>query len=300
MAGKVGNALAFDGADDTVEIADNSNLSPVKEITIDAWVQPDVLSGLHNIYRRDVDGNRILLSFQSGGNCADGGFPAVTSPCLAFGINTMTGGYREFQIGGLGALTGAFHHVAATYDGTSRKIYIDGVLAGSIADSGDIGISAPASAFIGSVGGTGEFFDGLIDEVEFFDRALSADEIENIFLAGSARKCKVTVEIDIKPGSDPNAVNPKSKGVIPVAVLGSVDFDATQVNSSTVVFGPDEASPVHDGHVEDVNGDFFDDMVFHFKGAGIACSDTDATLTGATFGSDSIGGTDAVKTAGCK
>ena len=74
MAGKVGNALAFDGADDTVEIADNSNLSPVKEITIDAWVQPDVLSGLHNIYRRDVDGNRILLSFQSGGNCADGGF----------------------------------------------------------------------------------------------------------------------------------------------------------------------------------------------------------------------------------
>jgi len=61
-----------------------------------------------------------------------------------------------------------------------------------------------------------------------------------------------------------------------------------------------EASPSHDGHVENVIGDDFVDMVFHFKGAGIACGDTDATLTGETFGGDSSTGTDAVKTAGCK
>ncbi len=109
------------------------------------------------------------------------------------------------------------------------------------------------------------------------------------------------VTIDIKPGSDPNGVNPRSKGVIPVAVLGSVDFDATQVDFSTVVFGPGPASPVHNGHVENVNGDGFDDMVFHFKvsDTGIACGDPNATLTGETFGGDSITGTDAVKTAGC-
>ena len=113
--------------------------------------------------------------------------------------------------------------------------------------------------------------------------------------------------IDIKPGSDPNGVNPKSKGVIPVAVLGSVDFDATQVDFSTVTFGPGEALPIHgdhveNGHVADTNGDFFDDMVLHFKVSetGIACGDTDATLTGQTFGGDSVIGTDAVKTAGCK
>ena len=110
------------------------------------------------------------------------------------------------------------------------------------------------------------------------------------------------VSIDIKPGSDPNGVNPRSKGVIPVAVLGSVDFDATQVDFSTVVFGPGKAPSVHDGHVENVNGDGFDDMVFHFKvsDTGIVCGDTDATLTGETFGGQAINGTDAVKTAGCK
>ncbi len=63
-------------------------------------------------------------------------------------------------------------------------------------------------------------------------------------------------------GSDPNAINPKSKDVIPVAVLGSVNFDATQVDFSTAEFGPRKASPIHDGHVEDVNNDDFFDVVF--------------------------------------
>ena len=116
------------------------------------------------------------------------------------------------------------------------------------------------------------------------------------------REAVQKVDIDIKPASDPNGINPRSKGVIPVAVLGSMDFDATQIDSSTVAFGPGGASAVHDGHVEDVNGDSFDDMVFHFstQETGIACGDTDATLTGETFGGDSITGIDTVKTAGCK
>ena len=110
------------------------------------------------------------------------------------------------------------------------------------------------------------------------------------------------VTIDIKPGSDPNAVNPKSKGVIPVAVLGSTDFDATQVDFTTVTFGPDGASPVHDGHVEDVNDDGFPDMVFHFKTqeTGIVCGDTEATLNGEIFDGTPFTGTDAVKTVGCE
>ena len=110
------------------------------------------------------------------------------------------------------------------------------------------------------------------------------------------------VTIDIKPGSDPNSINPRSNGVIPVAVLGSIDFDATQVDFSTVTFGPDGASPAHDGHVEDVNDDGFMDMVFHFKTreTGIACGDPDATLTGKTTGGTQFTGTDTVKTVGCK
>ena len=112
----------------------------------------------------------------------------------------------------------------------------------------------------------------------------------------------IPVAIDIKPGSDPNSVNPRSNGVIPVAVLGSTDFDAMQVDFSTVTFGPDGASPKHDGHVEDVNDDGFMDMTFHFKTqeTGIVCGDTDAALNGETFDGTAITGADRVNTVGCK
>jgi hypothetical protein len=110
-----------------------------------------------------------------------------------------------------------------------------------------------------------------------------------------------SVVIDIKPGSDPNSIELKSQGVIPVAILGTDTFDATQVDYSTVTFGLDGASTVHDGHVEDVNDDGYSDMVFHFKvqETGIVCGDTEATLMGETFGGTPISGTDAVKTVGC-
>ncbi len=87
-----------------------------------------------------------------------------------------------------------------------------------------------------------------------------------------------------------------------MAVLGSVNFDATQVDFSTTEFGPGKASPIRDGNVKDVNNDDFLDMVLHFntQDTGIACGDTRATLSGETFGGDAFTGTDSVKTAGCK
>jgi len=76
----------------------------------------------------------------------------------------------------------------------------------------------------------------------------------------------VSVEIDIKPGSDPNSINLKSKGVVPVALLGSESFDVSTVDDSTVTFGPGEATIAHNSaHLEDVNGDGYLDMVLHFR-----------------------------------
>ena len=70
------------------------------------------------------------------------------------------------------------------------------------------------------------------------------------------------VQIDIKPGSDTNPINPKSKGVVPVAVLSSADFDATSILPSTVHFAG--ADPVR-WTIEDVNGDSINDMLFFFN-----------------------------------
>jgi hypothetical protein len=109
-------------------------------------------------------------------------------------------------------------------------------------------------------------------------------------------------DIDIKPGSDSNSTNPRSKGVIPVAVLGSASFDATQVDSSTVQFGPGNAPAVRDGIVTDINNDGFPDMLLHFrtKAAAIQCGNTSASLSGMTFNGQRFTGSDSIRTVGCK
>ncbi len=93
------------------------------------------------------------------------------------------------------------------------------------------------------------------------------------------------VEVLVKPTGDPSPINVASRGSVPVAVLSSEGFDATTIDPGTVRFGPGEAAPRQDrGHVEDVNGDGLDDMVFHFltQEADFSCDDTEATLTGET------------------
>jgi len=108
------------------------------------------------------------------------------------------------------------------------------------------------------------------------------------------------VTIDIKPGSDPNSINPRSKGVIPVAILTTETFDASTVDPTTVQFGPNGAAPVH-AALEDVDGDTDLDLILHFRTqeTGIACGDTEAVLTGETTGGQAIQGSDSVNTVGC-
>jgi hypothetical protein len=89
--------------------------------------------------------------------------------------------------------------------------------------------------------------------------------------------------IDIKPGSDTNPINTRSRGVIPVAILGTEFIDVYDVDFASLGFGPDGAPPAHEhGHYEDVDGDGFVDLVTHHRTqeTGIADGDTEACMEG--------------------
>ena len=110
------------------------------------------------------------------------------------------------------------------------------------------------------------------------------------------------VAIDIKPGSSPQH-HPKSKGVIPVAILATDTFDATTVNLLSVEFGSNGATEAHGrGHIEDANKDGRLDLVLHFntQDTGIQCGNTSASLTGQTFSEQEIEGGDGITTVGCR
>jgi hypothetical protein len=171
--------------------------------------------------------------------------------------------------------------------------------------------------------GEGASHDFVLIELAIADFQMAIDNGEQFFSIGIANisfdavgyfapqnasltvstGCVNEVEIDIKPGSKHNFLNPKSKEVIPVAILTTTTFDARTVAPSSVKFGPNGAKAIHKkGHRQDVDRDGDLDMVFHFKTqqTGIRCGDTEATLTGATFGGQAITGTDAIQTVGCR
>jgi parallel beta-helix repeat protein len=96
----------------------------------------------------------------------------------------------------------------------------------------------------------------------------------------------IPVAIDIKPGSDPNAINNDGHGVIPVAVLGSEDLDVSLIKADTVWLQGMAVKAVGKAdkllyQFEDVNADGFDDMVLQIQDADGAFAEgaTTATLT---------------------
>lgn len=72
------------------------------------------------------------------------------------------------------------------------------------------------------------------------------------------------VEIDIKPGSDPNGFNPNAEGNVPVALLGSDTFSVDKASDTKALFGVTMTEPVRPGDIQDVNNDGHDDLLFHF------------------------------------
>jgi hypothetical protein len=160
--GKFGAALSFDGVNDMVTVPDSNSLDLTSGMTLEAWVNPSVTTGWKTTILKEQAGQLVYALYASTDTNRPSGHVFVggdidTRGTAQIAVNTWT-------------------HLAATYDGTLR-LYVNGVLASSKVVTGPITTSTGALRF----GGNGiwtEWFQGLIDEVRVYNRALSAGEIQ--------------------------------------------------------------------------------------------------------------------------
>ena len=182
MAGKFGRALCLDGGRQTVRIPHYAKLKPANAITISAWIKPvkvgkagDRGGGWEEIYRKEDGDARHLLATGYG----DG----IRGLWIGLGIN---GRYVERGANAdVSVITdGNWHLATATYDGSDITIYFDGAEIGRFAHPGTLDKGGTADAYVGSSNSAGEFFEGGMDDVRVYDRALSAAEIKALVAGG--------------------------------------------------------------------------------------------------------------------
>lgn len=195
VPGLFGNALDLSGS---FRLAIDKDLvsKKIQRLTFSVWSKPRNLSDFREIIRKEDGNNRFLFSFQEGGRY------------LSLGLNINDVYYEcDAPAGGNDLIDGQWHFLCASFDGQTMKVYLDGRLIGSrvfqltgsfqgISDkayhdlknkrpfAGQLNFGGDAPIMIGSSSGTSEYFDGLLDDLRFYSRALSENEILALYREG--------------------------------------------------------------------------------------------------------------------
>ncbi|MGD0651989.1 MAG: M4 family metallopeptidase [Verrucomicrobiia bacterium] len=196
MPGKVGAAFQFNGVNSRVDLGDPENLKFTNSFSIEAWIWINTLPSLHGqiFFRGDprscLDPYTICVQ-PSGAFLFHIEDDLGTVPC---GVDLTTAAVATQQ----------WKHVAAVFDASTgtMQAYIDGQLAAQTNT-----IVRPFRNLVGggvaignhSLGSYAQPFNGLIDELAVYNRALSASEIQAIYAAGITGKCPVPPTITTQP-----------------------------------------------------------------------------------------------------
>lgn len=171
VSGKINQALSFDGVDDYVEVADSIELNSTSALTAEGWIKTSSTGKWQ----------AIVSKWHYNGNKRQYWLGINSSDKAEFFIGNGGSGFD--RIASISIITdGNWHHIIGVYDGTNVKIFVDGVEENTKTTSVALGTS-DKSVRIGASHDSNHYFNGLIDEVKIYDRALNAAETLDHFNA---------------------------------------------------------------------------------------------------------------------
>ncbi len=161
-------AINFDGDNDYISIPHNNNLNPATGITVETWVYPtDGVTPSQSVIGKSTQQVKGYI------------FPRTDDGWKSFSFYVHLEGQGWNIISATYPSINEWHHVAATYDGFVMKIYLDGELKATKEVTGTISTNTNPITIGTQPGFSGEFFEGNVDEVRIWNRALDECEIDN-------------------------------------------------------------------------------------------------------------------------
>jgi len=168
--GEVGQGFLLSGsADSYVDVPNSPTLEITGPMTIDAWILPTIVGG------------RILDKIQASTGI---GYLLDTYPA-----NLRMIVWADYYQSPMSLTAGAWMHVAGVYDGVSVTLYTNGAVVGVQPFSPQSPAMSLIPVRLGADSMGTSRFTGVLDEIRLFSRALSAAEIQAIYLQGSAPRC---------------------------------------------------------------------------------------------------------------
>ena len=226
--GEFGSAVDLDGNGDYVDCGNDSSLNPTGAITVAAWIYPTSYGtdSAEVAAKLDTQNNQRAYALRLD----------TASHKLQMFISIDGSLNSKTTISGSTIPLNEWTHVAGVYNGSSIKVYVDGVEDGSEPYSSGIN-SCTAPLYVGALlinGSPTRFFDGLIDEVGIYDGALLESEIEDIMDNGISGE--VCIARNPIPGTHTTFVN-----LAPTLSWTAGNY-AADVNGHDVYFGTDQST----------------------------------------------------------
>ena len=155
--------MSFNGTNSLVRVASSASLNLTSAMTLSAWIRPTASqSGWRTIMQRQADAYFLNAS-------NDSAAPPVRRRHLRRHVHYVSGPTAN--------PVNAWTHVALTYDGSTLRLYVNGTQAATRAATGAIQTTTNP-LWIGGNSPYGEYFQGLIDDVRVYNRALTATDIQ--------------------------------------------------------------------------------------------------------------------------
>jgi hypothetical protein len=188
--GKVGRAFSFNGIDNLVAVPDSNDWTlGNNDFSLDMWVNFNHIQSRTAFVGHDEGGgstNKWIFWYDELG---DDNNPL---PALRFHINPSSD-IRDPIFAKWTPIVGQWYHLAITRNDSLYALYIDGNQVATSVNTSEVA-NAAAPLTIGA--SEGFFFNGLIDEIHFFSRGLSSNEIRMIFNTGSEGICALNTTVE--------------------------------------------------------------------------------------------------------